>query len=71
MSAPDTVRPDVWAALRGCRLWRTASDEAVAALATRAHVREVARGSSLAREGEVAEEFGVLITGKARVFYLQ
>lgn len=70
MSAPDTIRPDVWAALRGCRMWRTASDEAVAALAARVHVREVTRGSSLAREGEVADEFGVLITGKARVFYL-
>lgn len=70
VSAPDTIRPDVWAALRGCRLWRTASDEAVVVLAMRARVREVARGASLAREGEVAEEFGVLVTGKARVFYL-
>jgi CRP/FNR family transcriptional regulator len=39
-------------------------------LARRAHVREVARGGSLAREGESAEEFGVLVAGKARVFYL-
>ena len=70
MSAPSDIRADVWAALRGCRLWRTASDEAVAELARRAHVREMPRGGSLAREGEAAEEFGVLVTGKARVFYL-
>lgn len=70
MSAPEDIRPDLWAALRGCRLWRTASDDAVAVLASHAHIREVARGASLAREGEVAEEFGVLIAGKARVFYL-
>ena len=72
MSAPAAIvrRPDVWAALRGCRLWRTASDDAVTELARRAYVREVARGASLAREGEAAEEFGVLVTGKARVFYL-
>lgn len=69
-SAPDNIRPDVWAAFRACRLWRTASDEAVAVLVTKAHVREVARGASLAREGDAAAEFGVLVTGKARVFYL-
>ncbi len=70
MDAPTDIRPDVWAAFRACRLWRTASDEAVAALARRARVADVARGTSLAREGEPAEEFGVLISGKARVFYL-
>ena len=69
MSTAET-RPDVLAALRACRLWRTASDDAVAALAGRASVRDVVRGASLAREGEPAEEFGVLVSGKARVFYL-
>jgi CRP/FNR family transcriptional regulator len=69
MSAAD-IRPDVLAALRACRLWRTASDEAVAVLATRASVRDVARGASLGREGEAATEFCVLVAGKARVFYL-
>jgi CRP/FNR family transcriptional regulator, dissimilatory nitrate respiration regulator len=70
VTTPSDIRPDVWTALRGCRLWHTASDDAVAVLARRAHVREVARGGSLAREGEPAEEFGVLVAGKARVFYL-
>ena len=70
MDAPTDIRPDVWAAFRACRLWRTASDEAVATLARQARVSDVARGTSLAREGEPAEEFGVLISGKARVFYL-
>ena len=69
MSAAET-RPDVLAALRACRMWRTASDEAVAELAGRASVRDVVRGSMLAREGEPPEEFGVLVSGKARVFYL-
>lgn len=64
------IRPDVWAAFRGCRLWRTASDEAVASLARSAHIREVARGASLAVEGDPAEEFGVIVAGRARVFYL-
>jgi len=70
MEAPTDIRPDVWCAFRGCRLWRTASDEAVAALARRARVSDVARGTSLAREGEAADEFGVLVAGRARVFYL-
>jgi CRP/FNR family transcriptional regulator len=70
MDSPADIRPDVWAALRGCRLWRTASDSAVAVLARRARIAEVPRGASLAREGEPAEEFGVLISGRARVFYL-
>ena len=65
-----SIRPDVLAALRACRLWRSASDEAVHALAARATVRDVARGTALAREGESAEEFGVLVSGRARVFYL-
>jgi len=70
MGAPDDIRPDLLSALRSCRLWRTASDDAVSTLARRAHVRDVARGASLAREGEPAEEFGVLVAGRARVFYL-
>ena len=70
MDAPDDIRPDLLSALRSCRLWRTASDDAVSTLARRAHVRDVARGASLAREGESAEEFGVLVAGRARVFYL-
>ncbi len=70
MTAPSDIRPDVWAAFRSCRLWRTASDEAVADLARRSSVREVTRGETLAVEGDPAEQFGVMISGKARVFYL-
>lgn len=69
-SGHDDIRPDVWAAFRSCRLWRTASDNAVAELARSARVREVPRGTSLAVEGDPAHEFGVMVTGKARVFYL-
>ena len=70
MTRTEDLRPDVWSAFRACRLWRTASDEAVAELAGTARVREVPRGASLALEGEAAEEFGVMVSGKARVFYL-
>lgn len=70
MIAPDDIRPDVWAAFRACRLWRTASDGAVARLARGAYVRDVVRGTSLAIEGDPAHEFGVMVAGKARVFYL-
>lgn len=67
---PVGVRADVWAAFRQCRLWRTASDDAVARLAQGARVSEVPRGTSLAVEGQPADEFGLLVSGRARVFYL-
>lgn len=70
MTAPAEIRPDVLAALRACRLWRAASDDAVVALASQARVRDVERGATIAREGEPAELLGVLVSGKARVFYL-
>lgn len=70
MAAPSDIRPDLWAALRACRLWRPASDGAVAALARQATVRDVERGELLAAEGDIAGSFGVLVSGKARVFYL-
>jgi CRP/FNR family transcriptional regulator, dissimilatory nitrate respiration regulator len=64
------ARSDVRAALRECRLWRGASDAAIDALAAAARVKEVPRGTTLATEGESADHFGVLVTGKARVFHL-
>jgi len=70
VAVPADVRPDVWSAFRACRLWRTASDEAVASLARAASVREVARGTTLAVEGDIARDFGLVVAGKARVFYL-
>lgn len=70
MTVPTDIRPDVWSAFRGCRLWRDASDEAVAALARGAAVSEVPRGTTLAVEGDTARDFGLVVAGKARVFYL-
>lgn len=70
MAGQETVRPDVWAAFRTCRLWRTASDDAVLALAAEARVSDVPRGSTLATEGDAASEFGLIVSGRARVFYL-
>ena len=70
MTPAADIRPDVWAAFRSCRLWRTASDSAVAELARRSRVIDVARGAHLATEGEPADQFGLMVAGKARVFYL-
>jgi CRP-like cAMP-binding protein len=70
VTPPADIRADIWTAFRGCRLWRTASDDAVADLARHSRVRDVARGTPLATEGEPAEMFGLLVSGKARVFYL-
>jgi len=70
VTTPEDLRADVWSAFRACRLWRTASDEAVAALARRARVRDIPRGTTLAVEGEPAAEFGLMVAGKARAFYL-
>ena len=66
----DVVREDVRGALRACRLWHGASDESIARLAARAHVETAARGSALATEGDAADRFGVVVTGKARVYSL-
>lgn len=70
MSSSADIRPDVWAAFRGSRLWRTASDEAVAELARRSRVSDMPRGAHLATEGEPAHQFGLIVAGKARVFHL-
>jgi CRP/FNR family transcriptional regulator, dissimilatory nitrate respiration regulator len=70
VTAPANIRDDVWAAFRGCRLWRTASDDSVAELARRATIRDVARGTHLADEGEHADRFGLVVSGRARVFHL-
>lgn len=60
-----------WAALRACRLWHTASDEAIDRLAETASVESRARGTALATEGDAADRFGVVVSGRARVFHLQ
>jgi CRP/FNR family transcriptional regulator len=70
LSTPADIDPTVWATFRGCRLWRTASDEAVAVLARGSAVFSASRGESLAREGDVAQRLCLLLSGKARVFYL-
>lgn len=51
-------------------MWRGASETAIDTLASAARVEEVPRGTPLATEGESAGHFGVLVTGKARVFHL-
>src|SRR5665648_86817 len=48
----QATRPDIFLTLQSCRLWHTASDEAVLRLVTRAFVQEVRRGAVLATEGD-------------------
>jgi len=65
------IRRDVLAAMRACRLWRTASDEAVGRLTAAARVLDAPRGAMLATEGDPATRFGVVVAGKARVCHVQ
>lgn len=65
------MRPDVIAAIRACRLWRTASAQAIERLASTARVIDAPRGTVLVAEGEPATRFGVVVAGKVRVCHLQ
>lgn len=69
-SEPHPLRSDVRAALRECRLWRGASEDAIDALTATARVQDAPRGATLFAEGEPAERFGVIVAGKVRVFHL-
>ena len=62
-------RNDVVSALRACRLWHDASDAAILRLALAALVQEAPRGTLLALEGEPAGRFGVVVSGRVRVFH--
>lgn len=64
------ARQDVTAALRATRLWRAASDEAVAALAAHARVEDAPRGKLLASQGDAADRLGVVVTGTVKVYHL-
>lgn len=66
----ETHKDAVWSALRACRLWHTASDEAIDRLAGAATVESLPRGATLAVEGDAAESFGIIVSGRARVFHL-
>lgn len=65
-----TTRPDVIAALRSVRLWRSAGDEAVAAMAAQARVQDAPRGTILATQGDAAERLGVVVAGTVKVYHL-
>lgn len=66
---PNELRKDVVAALRACRLWHGASDDAVLTLARASTPQEVARGALLIAEGETADRFGVVVSGRVRAFH--
>jgi CRP/FNR family transcriptional regulator len=63
-------RSDTKAALRAVRLWRAASDAAVAVMADRARVETVARGRILATQGDLADRLGVVVVGAVKVYNL-
>jgi CRP/FNR family transcriptional regulator len=63
-------RPDVIAALRSTRLWRSAGDEAVAELARQAKVEVAPRGRILATQGDEALRLGVVVAGTVKVYHL-
>jgi CRP-like cAMP-binding protein len=61
---------DVLGALRACRLWRGADDAAISRLGASARIESAPRGTLLASEGDPADEFGVVVTGRLRVYHL-
>jgi CRP-like cAMP-binding protein len=69
MATPKS-NPDIIATLRACRLWRGADDAALERLASTAQIEHAARGTLLASEGDAAVRFGVVVTGKVRVYHL-
>ena len=64
------TRTEVLSALRACRLWHGADDEAIAVLAAQARVEHAERGCILASEGEKPDRFGVVVSGRVRVYHL-
>lgn len=67
--SPTRNMPDAFSALRACRLWHGASDDALARLAASARVEHVPRGTLLAVEGTPADRFGVVVAGRVRVYH--
>lgn len=63
------MREDVLAAMRACRLLRGASARSLRRLAEGARVEQLPRGAFLFREGEAAERFAVVVSGKVRVYH--
>ena len=63
-------RPDVLAALRSTRLWRSADDAAIAELAAHARIEDASRGKILASEGDLPDRLGVVVSGKVKVYHL-
>ncbi len=57
-------------ALRGCRLWRSASDGGVESLASGARLRRFRKGAVVAREGDPASSLAVVARGSASIFHL-
>lgn len=64
------ARPDVLAALRATRLWRAATDSAIAEMAAHARAEDSPRGRILASEGDAPDRFGVVVVGRVKIYHL-
>ena len=67
---PEAATDEVWEALRRCRAWSAASDEAVSGLAEASTLERFEADRPLVSEGAAADRFGVVGAGRARVFHL-
>jgi CRP/FNR family transcriptional regulator len=67
---PAPCKDELLETLRACRLWRGASDDAIAALAARARTERLPRGAVMATEGEHADRFAVVVRGKVKVLHI-
>ena len=66
----DPASSEIFRALRECRLWHAASDDAVGRLAAAVSVKSAPAGAVIAAEGDPADAFGVVVRGSARVVHL-
>jgi len=67
---PAKPRDELLDTLRACRLWRGATEAAVAELARHARIERFTRGAVIATEGEQADRFAVIVTGKVKVLHV-
>ena len=70
VAVPRGVADETWEALRSCRAWSAASDDAVMHLAEQSTAKTFAKEELLLTEGLAAQRFGVVSRGSARVFHL-
>ena len=66
MARPETIREDLWRALRSARLWHDASDEDIEQLARVATIAEYEKDDVIFHEGTCPAFVAVVVEGHAR-----